>query len=475
MTDFTDQAIIGTPAEIEAIKAEKLRVMPKPRKPAPRLETGLRIDIGDTSGLTMIKTLAEQFLLDQSDTSTESGTVEDQGGNLQLAGRPDASLQRIDLTASDLSTAFDKLFLGEIDLVLSSEPITQADYDRFAKAFGVDMRSGAGETVIGVEARNLVVHPSNQLPSLTKELAANIFEDGVSRWDQRPVARSGLSGPIQTLAPAKAAAIYDGQSMRPDLVLKAKAEIADLVAINPLSIGYSDVIESGDNRSLPIDECGIVYPPNDFYMRTEDHPLARRLFLYSNPAKGNQFRNAFLFFATSDKGQALIAQHLVNLDATLSDDGTTQRRLETIRNQQITRKKTRTQLIDTIEGAKRLSTTFRFRFDSNELRLDQSAARDLANLIRFSQQENIAPDRLMILGFADSDGQIAYNLELSVDRAEAIAKRLTTYGIPVPPENVMGFGEEAPVACNDRPDGTGDRLGKARNRRVEVWLRDASF
>jgi outer membrane protein OmpA-like peptidoglycan-associated protein len=210
-------------------------------------------------------------------------------------------------------------------------------------------------------------------------------------------------------------------------------------------------------------------------MRTEDHPLARRLFLYSNPAKGNRFRNAFLFFATSDEGQALIAWHLVNLEAMLSDRATTQKRLDTIGNQRITRRSIRARLLDVIGGARRLSTTFRFRFDSVDLRLDQSAARDLANLIRFTEKEDIAADRLMILGFADSDGKIDYNLALSAERAEAIAKRLNTYGVPVPAENVLGFGEEAPVACNVRPNGTADYFGKSRNRRVEVWLRDESF
>ena len=75
----------------------------------------------------------------------------------------------------------------------------------------------------------------------------------------------------------------------------------------------------------------------------------------------------------------------------------------------------------------------------------------------------------MVLGFADSDGNVDYNLKLSLERAEAIAKRLTTYGVPIPASNIIGFGEEAPVACND------DDLGKARNRRVEVWLRDGAF
>ena len=252
------------------------------------------------------------------------------------------------------------LFRGDVDLLLSTKPIPQADYDRFAKAFGVDMRSGAGETVIGIEAGGLVVHPNNRLQSVTKQVAAEIFESKEISWDQDVLAGSGLSGPIQTLALAKGTVLSNGYAMRPDLVLQKNDEVAKLVSINPLSIGYSSVVEPGNHRYLAIEECGITYTPDDFHMRTEDHPFAKRFFLYSNPAKGNRFRNAFLFFATSEEGQALIARHLVNLEAELGNQEVAEERIETILSQPVASQEARALLLGMLDGARRLSTTFRF-------------------------------------------------------------------------------------------------------------------
>ncbi|MEM8951956.1 MAG: phosphate ABC transporter substrate-binding/OmpA family protein [Pseudomonadota bacterium] len=472
-TTSDNLAAIGTPEEIAAIKARKFAAMPPDPEPAQPPSIGLRIDIGGAVEPKVIEDLARAFLAEQSESSAPEAIVEDQN-RIRLKGRSAAPLRGIEIFDSDRKDAFDQLFRGDVDLVVSSEPISQAYHDRFADAFGVDMRSGAGETVIGIDAVGFIVHASNELSSLTKELAARIFSGDVASWEEDNVAKSGLAGPIQALAQSRDRSVHYGYAIRPDLILNASAEIADLVAINPLSIGIANaaVIEGEQHRTLAIEECGIVYGTDEFFLRTEDHPLARRLFLYSNPAKGNRFRNAFLFFATSEVGQDLVGRHAVDLDAAFSELEQTRDRIAIIESQPTASPGLKSDLVDMIDGARRLSTTFRFRFDSPELRLDQHAARDLANLIRLSQSGQIDPRRLMLLGFADADGDAGYNEILSLERAEAIAKRLRTYGIDLPEANILGFGEEAPVACNTRPDGIEDDDGKARNRRVEIWLRD---
>lgn len=464
---------IGTPAEIAAIRARKFAAMPPDPKPAPPPDIGLRIDIGGAVERMVIEDLARGFLAEQSGRSPSEAVVEDRN-RIRLNGGAAAPLRGVEILDSDRASAFDQLFRGDVDLVVSSEPISQVDYDRFASAFGVDMRSGAGETVIGIDATGFIVHASNELSSVTKELAAGIFSGDVVSWEEDNVAKSGLVGPIKALAQVRVLGVNGDYTIRPDLILNASAEVVDLVEVTPLSIGIANaaVIEEAGHRTLAIEECGIVYDADEFILRTEDHPLARRLFLYSNPAKGNRFRNAFLFFATSETGQDLISRHALDLDVAFSGLEQTRERIAIIESQPAESLSLKADLIDTIDDARRLSTTFRFRFDSPELRLDQHAARDLANLIRLSQSEQIDPRRLMLLGFADADGEASYNKVLSLERAQAIAKRLRTYGIDVPEANILGFGEEAPIACNTRPDGIEDEDGKARNRRVEIWLRD---
>lgn len=71
--------------------------------------------------------------------------------------------------------------------------------------------------------------------------------------------------------------------------------------------------------------------------------------------------------------------------------------------------------------------------------------------------------RIAIEGHTDSDGEEAYNLDLSQRRAAAVTRFLTeTYRIDESRLESAGFGESRPVADNNSPE------GKQQNRRVEL-------
>ena len=69
-----------------------------------------------------------------------------------------------------------------------------------------------------------------------------------------------------------------------------------------------------------------------------------------------------------------------------------------------------------------------------------------------------------IEGHTDSDGDAAYNLELSQQRADAVAAYFAAAGIDPSRITAVGRGEESPAAPNDTPE------GRALNRRVEFSL-----
>lgn len=74
--------------------------------------------------------------------------------------------------------------------------------------------------------------------------------------------------------------------------------------------------------------------------------------------------------------------------------------------------------------------------------------------------------RLSIEGHTDSEGDDQYNLMLSRQRATAVVDYLVgNFGIEASRLEAIGFGETAPVASNDTPD------GRAQNRRVELVRR----
>ena len=68
----------------------------------------------------------------------------------------------------------------------------------------------------------------------------------------------------------------------------------------------------------------------------------------------------------------------------------------------------------------------------------------------------------MVAGHTDSDGDAAYNKDLSQRRAQSVVNYLTGQGVEGSNMIAKGFGEEQPIADNDSAE------GKAANRRVEL-------
>ncbi|MDQ2067440.1 OmpA family protein [Xinfangfangia sp. CPCC 101601] len=73
--------------------------------------------------------------------------------------------------------------------------------------------------------------------------------------------------------------------------------------------------------------------------------------------------------------------------------------------------------------------------------------------------------RVEVIGHTDNTGAAAYNQDLSVRRASAVASVLRGAGVPAARLAAYGRGEDQPVASNLTAD------GKARNRRVEIIIR----
>ena len=71
---------------------------------------------------------------------------------------------------------------------------------------------------------------------------------------------------------------------------------------------------------------------------------------------------------------------------------------------------------------------------------------------------------LQIIGHTDSDGDAAYNQQLSEGRARAVANVLISNGVPNGRIQTIGRGESQPVASNR------NSAGKAQNRRVEIVI-----
>lgn len=69
-----------------------------------------------------------------------------------------------------------------------------------------------------------------------------------------------------------------------------------------------------------------------------------------------------------------------------------------------------------------------------------------------------------VIGHTDSDGDDAFNFDLSQRRAFNVAQYLSQQGVDSRRFAVQGFGEQRPIATNATPE------GKAQNRRVEIQI-----
>ncbi len=107
-----------------------------------------------------------------------------------------------------------------------------------------------------------------------------------------------------------------------------------------------------------------------------------------------------------------------------------------------------------------------FAFDSYRL---TDRALDTVRDISKSLEGRAKGRRISIEGHTDSLGSEGYNLELSRNRAQSVARQLNNNGIPKSQISVIGLGETKPIASNNTES------GRQRNRRVEVILENSSY
>ncbi|MCI5048181.1 MAG: OmpA family protein [Aquisalinus sp.] len=71
---------------------------------------------------------------------------------------------------------------------------------------------------------------------------------------------------------------------------------------------------------------------------------------------------------------------------------------------------------------------------------------------------------IRVEGHTDSDGDYAYNEQLSISRAESVGNYLVGQGVNAGRIDAIGYGETRPIADNT------SAYGKQQNRRVEIQI-----
>ncbi|RLB10029.1 MAG: hypothetical protein DRG59_00655 [Deltaproteobacteria bacterium] len=108
-----------------------------------------------------------------------------------------------------------------------------------------------------------------------------------------------------------------------------------------------------------------------------------------------------------------------------------------------------------------------FDFDKYDIRQEaEKTLYKVADLVK-----NLDTREVVVEGHTDSKGSDEYNMKLSIKRADSVRSWLINKGGLTDTKIIAkGYGETKPVAPNTMPDGSDNPEGRAKNRRVEIYI-----
>ncbi len=197
-------------------------------------------------------------------------------------------------------------------------------------------------------------------------------------------------------------------------------------------------IADGDSRPML---------PTVSLIATEDYPLSRRLYFYVPTSTPQRWAQALVRFAQSAEGQAIVAQ-----------SGFVAQTVQVLKVQPTAQMPADYQAL--ARKAERLSVNFRFAQGS--ARLDNKAQQDLKRVADYLKTSGKLNQHVTLVGFGDAKSDPERAALLSRLRAMAVRRELLKSGVTF--RDIVGLGDEMPVATNEIDD------GRIKNRRVEVWV-----
>ena len=413
----------------------------------------LRIQGSNTIGARLGPALVKGLLEEQglSAIRIEAGTVENEQ---KISGTTrDGRNVSIDVAAHGSGTGFIALADGSAELAASSRPIKDSEAASL-QALG-DLKSANAEQIIALDGLAIILHPGNALSALNTVQLAQIFAGEITDWAQLGApagaitlyARDDKSGTYDTFKELVLSA--NGKALAPGAKrFESSEKLSDLVSQDPNGIGFIGLpyirqakavaIASGDSQPML---------PSLALIATEDYPLSRRLFLYNQPELNNPWARALVKFAHSPRGQAIVEQ-----------TGFIAQTVQAVKIAQTPNMPPQYQAL--AKDAQRLSVNFRFQEGSANL--DNKALRDITRLMSYLNTQDKLHNKVVLVGFGDAKADPARAELLSKLRAMAVRRELNKQGVIF--RDIIGLGDELPVAANNADD------GRIKNRRVEIWV-----
>lgn len=412
-------------------------------------------DLGDE----LVSALAEAYLRSEGGTDIEQAT---DGGVATVTGVRRFRGQRVtfEIAAENEDRAFESLEAGDADAVLAARSISKDEEQAYAGQ--ADMTSVGNEHVVALDGIAIVAEQVTDVDSMSVAQLRDIYTCKVDNWSQiggpdLPI--TAYAAPEQSvIAEFFAAEVLGDDQLCEDVERPGDDTLPTAVRDQPGAIGYTDLASAGSAPMIALEDAsGENVRPTPLTIGTESYPLSQRLYLYTAPDPSSFAVVSFADFVESDAGQQIVeAAGLVGQALDLDTETAVQQ--DTPPG---VRDDAPPAYVEFVGDAPQLP--FVIRFMSGTERLDSKAAADVGRLAREMARPERDDDAVILAGFTDGDGSDKVNDALSLDRARVVARRLESLGVEV--AEFRGFGKALPLASNRTDD------GRARNRRVEVYLR----
>ena len=454
------------PVHVEDVAAETLAVC--------KSQEALTIQGSSTVGLGVMPSLIAGFAnANGFKLATSAEGEERKRAVFQLQpSDPGAPCFVVTVLSTGSDTAKEGIVDGVAQIGMSSRYYDDGEIESLARAgrlYPTYERSQI-EHIVALDAVGIAVHRANPVTSLELCQIARIFAGKIRDWRELngppgPVnvhVRTTTSGTFETFRELvmdtcheKLAANLPSHGTYPDLL--------HAVAADEASIGFAPA-ELVDPRhavkALSLRAgCGIEQAFNAFNVKSEDYPLARRLYVFTPVALKGYARQFENFILTDGRVDDLVSRAGAidqKIDTQADDHARSVRTHETSADPA-----SRDRFDAIARYSRRLSITYRFALGSEKL--DTKARQDIVRLAAYLRNGGTR-QTVYLAGFTDDIGSTSSNLELAAKRADGVRRELLTI-VPDLASSIqaLGFGKILPVNCNDTD------LGRAKNRRVEVF------
>jgi phosphate transport system substrate-binding protein len=394
------------------------------------------------------------------DANIETSIETDAKSNIKIVGADEQEFANISINATNDSETDQYTLLmksGTIDVISSSE-------------------EQASITPVAADALIAVTSDTNAVRSISLKALQDVLSGTVKNW-------KAIGGPdvtINVYLPSESSSLSSiAKEMGFDLTSSGSVErfddleeLSKAVANDPYGLGFVNFANLRTTRALPIlGNCGAYVQPTAFNIATGSYPASFYHYVQTNSETPPIFAREFLSYLGEAPAKSMVDRQgypsLSVFENGLENQGNrvVHGLLSTAKSVPVTEFRS---MLNTLNGARQLSTVLRFKPGTTDLDPQSSAA--LEALVSDLFLGNYADQTILAVGFTEAEGSTGENKRSSKAAAQLISRYIKDADsgdlLADLQIEVYGFGEASPLACEDAPDGA------ATNNRVEIWVKD---